>query len=453
MPSRVMPSCLLGLTLALGASAPDAGASQNRGARAALRASFQPGRTSASVISVSNPTQRYAVHLPAAYAPSRKWPLLLLMDPRGRAMVPLERFREAADRRGYVLLSSYDTRSDTGRDVNSPAVRAMLADAPLLVSVDTSRVYLVGFSGTARTAWTFARTFDENIAGIIAFGGGLPLGDSAPWDAAFAHYGAAGWLDFNFDEMVRLDGNLALRGMDHAFESFPGGHQWGPADVCARAVDWMELMAMKSGRCPLDLAWVETAHDQRQAEAASLAATRPHAALLRARATLRDFAGLLPEETLAPSAELVDRIQANPAVQRATEARDQAVTRYYRYKRRLADLLDALESGSIGRDAPTLIEALELATLKEQAAAHVEDEADAIRARSARRLLEVVYVQCSFYLPRDYVREGKTWAAVLALEVADAVRPLDLDEVLDELGLESLRGEPTFQEWSARRER
>src|SRR2546426_10166374 len=60
----------------------------------------------------TDPTQTYALYLPSTYTAEKQWPVLVLMDPRGRAMVPMELFRNAAEKRGYVLMSSYDTSSD-----------------------------------------------------------------------------------------------------------------------------------------------------------------------------------------------------------------------------------------------------------------------------------------------------------------------------------------------------
>ena len=77
------------------------------------------------------------------------------MDPRGRALNPLGRFKDAAERLGYVLISSYNTLSDGVTEPNEAAVAAMIQDVQELVSVDTRRLYFAGFSGTARLSWVF----------------------------------------------------------------------------------------------------------------------------------------------------------------------------------------------------------------------------------------------------------------------------------------------------------
>ena len=75
-------------------------------------ARYPRGEVVRQVISRTDRQQRYAVYLPSRYTSARRWPLLLLMDPRGQALIPLELVRRSAERYGYIVLSSYNTRSD-----------------------------------------------------------------------------------------------------------------------------------------------------------------------------------------------------------------------------------------------------------------------------------------------------------------------------------------------------
>ena len=233
-----MSSRLLLLVVLVAVTFPDALAVQDTpppGFRAKTRAileSVKPGEVIENITSASDPEQSYAVYLPSNYKLSRNWPALFLMDPRGRARVPIDRFIEAADRRGYILVSSYNTASDTNEDGNTPALGAMLTDANYLFSIDSNRFYLAGFSGTARVAWIMAAQLGQNVAGIIAFGGGLPGDYRPPQKARYGYYGAAGWTDFNYEEMRALDLELDSREIVHRFEPFEGSHQWGPSEVC-----------------------------------------------------------------------------------------------------------------------------------------------------------------------------------------------------------------------------
>ncbi|MBW8771226.1 MAG: hypothetical protein JF589_15840, partial [Gemmatimonadetes bacterium] len=146
-----------------------------------------------------------AVLLPADYSASRRWPVLFVLDPRGRAMPSLERFADAADRLGYIVVSSYDSRSDSSKEVNVGAINAMFATAMRRFMVDTTRMYIAGLSGTARQMWDFAAELPANIAGVIGFGAGLPnmnhnFTSAFEGRQAFAYFGGAGVDDFNYVE-------------------------------------------------------------------------------------------------------------------------------------------------------------------------------------------------------------------------------------------------------------
>ena len=70
------------------------------------------GRIIQRITSRADTTQRYALYLPSTFTRDRQWPVLFLLDPRGRALIPMQRFQPVAERLGYIVLSSYNTLSD-----------------------------------------------------------------------------------------------------------------------------------------------------------------------------------------------------------------------------------------------------------------------------------------------------------------------------------------------------
>ena len=123
---------------------------------------------------VTDPTAHYTLYLPASYDPAGKQPLLLIFDPRGRARMAAELFREGADRYGWILVSSNDTRSDTGWEPNAKALAALWPEISRL-AIDPRRVYATGFSGGAIVAWVLGHQ-TGGLAGIIGVGGRLGPG-------------------------------------------------------------------------------------------------------------------------------------------------------------------------------------------------------------------------------------------------------------------------------------
>jgi dienelactone hydrolase len=188
-----------------------------------------------SVVCNTDPLQSYALYLPSRYESGRKWPILFCLDPRARGRVPVERFAEAAERRGVILAASNNSRNGPIAPVQE-AIRAMVNDAHSRFSIDDSRVYVAGFSGGARIALAWAG--NGQIAGAIACGAAFSAG-KLPDELPFRLYMAAGLDDFNHDEMWESSLALAKRGMPHRFVEFDGGHDWLPAGLASDALDFL----------------------------------------------------------------------------------------------------------------------------------------------------------------------------------------------------------------------
>src|SRR4051812_25825246 len=199
----------------------------------------------------TDPSQTYTLYLPSTYAPTLKWPLLLVFDPGGRAARAAEVFREAAERFGWIVAASDNSRNGPWE----PTLRAVNAMWPALLggyAVDERRVYTAGHSGGATVAWMIAQQ-SRQIAGVIGSGQpdpGLETGKRG----SFAWFGTAGRADFNFIEVKEIDARLAKSHATHRMEIFEGRHEWPPVDLTFRALGWFELLAMRDGRQPRDAA-------------------------------------------------------------------------------------------------------------------------------------------------------------------------------------------------------
>ena len=417
------------------ASATPAGAQE--AALAELRAQIVGGQVVEDLTSAADPTQRFAVYAPTGYASAGPRPVLFLLDPRGRAMVPMELFVPAAERHGWVLVSSYNSASDTAEDRNSPAMRAMLRDASQLFALDARRAYIAGFSGTARAAWEFAFALGDTAAGIIGFGAGLPY-EGLRVDPPFAFYGAAGFTDFNYEEMRTLEAMLAERPAVQRIEFFPGGHQWGTPEVCSRAVDWMEVQAMRGGRRPRDLPLIEEILAARVAEAEaweSDAETEPmmtpagptfdrrgpraFEAYVRYRAIVEDFDTLVDTGILEDIAARADRLAATPVVQQAIATADQLAEEDVAARNRFRRVLGQIATGDGRWSLSRAVRDIQLEELHD-AAADAERPAE---AQAAQRLVSAFFTQTAFYQPQAMMERGEHDRAVRMYELADAIVP------------------------------
>jgi predicted esterase len=217
----------------------------------------------------ADPTQQYSLLLPVGYSNQKKWPVLIILDPRGRAEATVEMARPGAIANGWIVLSSYQSRSDDLESITLTALQALLREIGEQYSYDPRRVYLAGMSGTAKSLWTAQQALHGLVAGFIGCGGGRPteLGKFKATPPAF--YGMAGLEDFNNQEMHELDAMLAQAGTPRKLAIFEGGHGWpaNQSDFTA-AIDWLELMAMREGLTARREEWIESQYLEARASRA-----------------------------------------------------------------------------------------------------------------------------------------------------------------------------------------
>lgn len=384
--------------------------------------SFAPGTLTERVASSINRVQHYAVFLPSSWRRDRPAPVLLLMDPRGRALTPMRLVRERAERYGWVVLSSWNTLSDWDNQPNVDAMSAMLTDLQRIFLPDASRLYLAGFSGTARFAWEEGLAMRGHVAGVIGVGAGVPPGfNYAPQGVTgpfpFDFFGTVGSRDFNYEELLTLEGELTRRGIVHRVRYHDGPHAWPPRGVMEEALDWFEVRAVARQQAPARQPWLDSlfAEDLGRG-AAQAAAGDTLGALKQYRAVAADFAGV--RDVSAPAAR-ADSLGRTRAAKEAIKKETRILAENRAYLRKLVDFLRRYHSA---RALPSLEQNLKTLEITRLLAAE-KDTRDTISALAASRLLSHVMAAAGFYEPRDYLVAGDSARAMGMLRIAGAVRP------------------------------
>lgn len=245
-----------------------------------------PGKLAPRVVCAGNESQSYAVYLPSAYTAERAWPILYCFDPVGMGHRPVEIFQEAAERHGYIVVGSNNSRNGPWKAIVDSA-RAMLGDVRRRFRLDPKRQYTTGFSGGARAACSAAA--DYGLAGVIGCGAGFPSA-GYPEKIGFVYFGAVGREDFNYSEMQDVMTELTKRGVPQRLAVFEGSHTWLPPALAVEALTWMDLQATRSGTKPKDDAFIAQAYRDALQRAAAI--TVPGEAYLKNREIAADFAGL-----------------------------------------------------------------------------------------------------------------------------------------------------------------
>ena len=223
---------------------------------------LETGKILPHIACAAHPEQSYALYVPSNYASDRRWPIVFSSDPVARGTVPLELEREAAERYGYILAASNNSRNGPWQPLFE-ATSAMLADVQARLSIDTHRVYFVGFSGAARASSQLA-LLCKCSAGVLLSGAGFTSAISPPADSGFPVFSAVGTLDFNYREVIPLQDALAKAGYPHWLRIFEGAHEWPPSEVMTEALIWFRIQAMKTQREPRDQNFIDAQFSKAQ---------------------------------------------------------------------------------------------------------------------------------------------------------------------------------------------
>jgi predicted esterase len=377
------------------------------------------GQVLGRLVTRGDSTFSYAAYIPRRYTPEHPAPLLLVLDPRGRADLAIQLMVPAAERLGWLVMSSYDTRGDDPKAPNEKAVNLMLRDALGAFKVDTSRLYLAGFSGTARDTWVFAYGAGGHVAGIISAGATLP-GDSAwrrryggkpPFDVALT----AGDSSFDDDEMLATLDSMRRLGAPMRAEEFAGDHRWPPVAVMSQAMGWLEARAMARGLRPMQRALGDSVFAIDSARAAALeAAGRPGPA----SDVWEEIA------TAWRGAHAVDYADARVAALSATARvnawraeRDSLLRLTVPMEHAMGAQLSALRRRPGVPDLRKLNDDLRIAQYRQWSTDHT----DSVRAAWAVRRLADLFVQVSYYEPEAYLAVGDDSRALGLLAIADEI--------------------------------
>src|SRR5579863_6113239 len=206
-----------------------------------------------------DPAQHYALYVPSNYSAARKWSAIFAFDPGARGRAGVERFQAAAEKYGYLVAGSLNSRNGPW-EVSLEAAKAMMADVVQRFSIDTKRIYTAGQSGGARVALAIALGSNQ-IAGVFASSAGFP--DEVQKSVPFPIFGKTAVDDFNYLELKALDRVVTT---PHRVVVTEGGHAWMSSETAIEAVGWMEVEAMKSGRRARDGALLDRIFAERAAQ-------------------------------------------------------------------------------------------------------------------------------------------------------------------------------------------
>ena len=391
------------------------------------------GRIVESVSCIDDTSQTYAVYLPSNYSRDRKWPVLYALDPGARGKAPLEHYQDAAEKWGWILIGSNNSRNGNAQR-SFDAWNAIVKDSQVRFHIDDQRAYATGFSGGARMAMYIAAQCKGCLAGLIVSGAGVSAGDASSPSLLDPTFATAGVDDFNFAEIKRLDQAMNKSGVPHQIAIFSGAHEWPPAEIASEAIEWFELQAMRSGTRARNDQQIETLWQTRLARAATLEQEKKIAEAYRAYVNIAAaFTGL---RDVAGAQTKLTQLRDEREVKNALRDEENQINRQRDFETRLYLLLAKSQGVTLNDDqAPPAADRRSeapgdepsseiqmkslLSDLRKQAA-KPEDSGE---RRVARRVLSGTYILL-FERGNDLLQNQKRFAAAArAFELASEVNP------------------------------
>lgn len=363
---------------------------------------FPSGTVVPKVVTIAKPDQSYALYLPTSYSAQQRWPIVYVFDPSARGSAPIDLMKDAAERYGYIVVGSNNSRNGSWA-IESEAAQAMLQDAHKRFAVDPRRMYFAGFSGGARVAANIAQMC-KCAAGLFLNGAGFQPQAPSPNETAFAVFAAVGNYDFNYPEVMQTDDELEKLGYPHAFRRFSGPHQWAPASVMDEALAWFRLQAMKSARESPDESFVTAQAALESERARTLEQSGDlYSARKEYRQAAETFAGLTDAAALRARGQALEN---DKAVREGAKREKQEFEDQLRYTSEISSGLAALQESQAQR--PEILANLEqrISDLRMR----TEHEKREEKLRVLKRVLAGVTVQAVetglVFLDRKEVRQA-----------------------------------------------
>jgi len=376
------------------------------------------------VTCLNKPDQSYALYLPSTYSPQNPRPILYCFDPGARGRIPVELFRKPAEKLGYIVVGSNNSRNGPWGPIQE-AVQAVWEDTHTRLAIDPRRFYTTGMSGGGGPARVLA---SSGAAATIICASVIDIKEDVLKDVAFAFFGTAGLADFNYSYLDRHTETLLKLGKPARFETFEGGHGWPPAGLASEALMWTELQAIKSGLTPRDNAFLDAEIERRKRQAESLeAGGKMWDAWMAWRYLALDFAGLRNVRECEAKASALN--QDKRVRDQRKELAEIAQLQQMRERRLLQAraVLERPQAGMIaqGEDrqqdftggAETELRQ-SISQMKKQMGRTVFDQERIV----SQRVLDGFYIG-SFYYGRDLLDHKEYGPAAAVLEVCLEVRP------------------------------
>jgi predicted esterase len=168
-------------------------------------------------------------------------PALLILHCNGAVKKDLDTFRLIGDSLGWILATCHATRNHRDTKLNDADITRTAAKLLARYPVDSSRLFVFGFSGQGVQALATTFLHPQTFRGLVAtcpHAAAVPL---ANWDALGSHFAylVTRQKDWNRAENEKMYVLFNQRGLETELEMTPGEHGPGPAKEVLQGCRWL----------------------------------------------------------------------------------------------------------------------------------------------------------------------------------------------------------------------
>jgi len=207
--------------------------------QALAQAALKAGETSMNVACQKDPQFHYDLYVPKGYKSDEPTPLVFVFSPRGR--VPLDLYRAAADKLGWLVCGSVESQNGLPWPEYGRIFSALLSEMKSRATVHPHRVYCSGMSGGSRVAMEMLRERPDIVTGVIGMAAAFGQdGQTAKVADGAAYVGIVGAQDYNYSEFVALAEQYFQQKVPYKIIEWKGPHDWAPAALIGQAMEWLD---------------------------------------------------------------------------------------------------------------------------------------------------------------------------------------------------------------------
>jgi dienelactone hydrolase len=210
---------------------------------------FPKGKVIKNIVCKNQSSQSFALYIPAN-GDKKPLPVIYFFDPHADGALPLNKYKSLANKYGFILIGSNNSKNGNDFSTAEDIWSYLFADTKARLNIDTSQIYVCGFSGGAKVAGEIALNHGE-VKGVIANSAALPDGTPAG-DFNFTFTGIAGDGDMNMTDVVAFTNELSSTKTFHRMIMFEGKHEWCPEATMDIAFQGLVFDEMRSKAIALD---------------------------------------------------------------------------------------------------------------------------------------------------------------------------------------------------------